>query len=54
MAIPELNANSVLTDQTWRSAASDLVLHCLQCPFYRIMEARHKWVNNSFIFLVIT
>ena len=32
--IPVFNANSVDPDQTPRSAACDLGLHCLQCPFY--------------------
>ena len=32
--ITVLNANSVDPDQTPRSTASDLGLHCCQCPFY--------------------
>ena len=42
----ELNANSVDHDQTPRSAASDLVLHCL--PMSHLWDARLKWVNVLF------
>ena len=41
----ELNANGVGSDQTPRSAASDLGLHCLQTS--RLWDARHKWVNGN-------
>ena len=41
MEIPVFNANSVDPDQTPRSAASDLGLHCLP------MDARHKWVITN-------
>ena len=44
---PVLNANSVDSDWTPHSAASDLSLHCL--PMSLLWEARHKWVNNSFL-----
>ena len=37
------NANSVDPDQTPRSAASDLGLHCL--PVFLLWDARLKWVN---------
>ena len=37
------NANSVDPDQTPRSAASDLGLHCL--PMSLLWDARHKWIN---------
>ena len=43
--IPVLNANSVDPDQTPRSAASDLGLHCL--PMSRLWDARLKWVNSG-------
>ena len=39
--IPVFNANSVDPDQTPRSAASDLGLHCL--PMSLLWDARHKW-----------
>ena len=35
--IPVLNANYVDPDQTPRSAASDLGLHCLPISFYRTL-----------------
>ena len=38
-----LNANSVDPDQTLRSAASELGLHCL--PVFLLWDARHKWVK---------
>ena len=41
--IPVFNANSVYPDQTPRSAASDLGLHCL--PMSLLWDTRHKWVN---------
>ena len=34
---------TVLTDQTPRSVASDLGLHCL--PMSLLWDARHRWVN---------
>ena len=37
------NSNSVDPDQTPRSAASDLDLHCL--PMSLLWNARHKWVT---------
>ena len=37
------NANSIYPDQTPRSVASDLGLHCL--PMSRLWDARHKWVK---------
>ena len=39
---PVFNANSVDPDQTPRSAASDLGLHCL--PVSLLGDARYKWV----------
>ena len=42
--IPAPNVNSVDSDQTPRSAASDLGLHCL--PKSLLGEARHKWANT--------
>ena len=44
IVMPVINANSVDPDQTQRSAASDLGLHCLQMS--HLWDARHKWVNN--------
>ena len=41
--ISETNANSVDRDQTPRSAASDLGLHCL--PVSLLWDARLKWVK---------
>ena len=46
--ISKLNANSVDPDQTPRSAASDLGLHCL--PVSLLWDARHKWVNFTLSF----
>ena len=43
--MPVINANSVDPDQTPRSAASDLGLHCL--PMSRLRDAGHKWVNGK-------
>ena len=40
-----LNANSVDPDQTPRSAASDLGLHCL--PMSLLWDARLKWVKKK-------
>ena len=50
MEIIELNANSVDPDQTPRSAASDLGLHCL--PMFLLWDARHKWVKDSHLTLL--
>ena len=41
--MPVINANSVDPDQTPRSAASDLGLHCL--PMSHLWDAWHKWAN---------
>ena len=41
MEITKLNANSVEPDQTPRSAASDLGLHCL--PMSLLRDTRLKW-----------
>ena len=41
--IPVLNANSVDLDQTPRSAASDLGLHCW--PVSLLWDAKHNWVK---------
>ena len=43
MEIPVFNANSVDPDQTPRSAASDLGLHCL--PITLLPDSRLEWVN---------
>ena len=45
IVIPVLNANSVDPDQTPRSVASDLGLHCL--PMSLLWDARHKWATYS-------
>ena len=45
--IPVFNANSVDPDQTPRSAASDLGLHCLSTAL--LWDAGHKWVNPSIV-----
>ena len=42
--MPVVNANSVDPDQTPRSVASDLGLHCL--PVSHLWNARHKWVKS--------
>ena len=42
--IPLFNANRVDPDQTPRSAASDLGLHCSPISF--LWKTRHKWVND--------
>ena len=42
--IPVLNANSVYPDQTPRSAASDLGLHCLAMS--HLWDARHRSVKE--------
>ena len=44
MAIRVLNANNVDPDQTPRSAASDLGLHCL--PMSLLRDAWYKLVNT--------
>ena len=44
--IPVFNGNSVDPDQTPRSVASDLGLHCLLMSL--LLDARIKWVNGSF------
>ena len=49
--MPVVNANSVDSDQTPRSAASDLGLHCL--PMSHLWDARHKWVNVVFLISLI-
>ena len=41
--IPVFNADGVDPDQTPRSVASNLGLHCLQMSL--LWDARHKWVN---------
>ena len=41
----KLNANSVDPDQTQRSVASYLSLHCL--PMSLLWDTRLKWVNRS-------
>ena len=43
--IPVLYANSVDPDQTPRSAASDLGLHCL--PMSLLWDTRLKWVKTA-------
>ena len=40
--IPVFNAKSLDPDQTPRSAASYLCLHCL--PMSLLWDTRHKWV----------
>ena len=45
----ELNANSVEPDQTPRSAASDLVLHCLSMSL--LWDARGKWAKTFAFYL---
>ena len=42
--IPIFDANSVDHDQTPRSVASDLGLHCLPMSF--VWDDGHKWVNR--------
>ena len=42
--IPEFNANSVDPDQTPRSAASDLGVHCL--PMSLLWDAWRIWVKT--------
>ena len=46
-----MEANSEETDQTPRSAASGLVLHCL--PMSHKKDARLKWANNETIILLV-
>ena len=41
----ERYANNVEPDQTPRSVASDLDLHCLRISF--LWDARHKWVKRT-------
>ena len=43
IAIPVSNANSVDPDQTPRSVASDLGLHCLKISL--LWDPRQKWVK---------
>ena len=50
IGIPVIDSNSVDPDQTPRSAASDLGIHCLQMS--HLWDARHKWVN-LYVFLFI-
>ena len=45
LEIPVFNANSVDFDQTPRSAASDLGLHCLLMSL--LWDARLKWVKSD-------
>ena len=45
MKISEFNANNVDPDQTPRSAASNLGLHCLLMLL--LWDARLIWVNNT-------
>ena len=47
MEISEFNENSTDPDQTPRSAASVLGLHCL--PMYFLCDARLKWVKKEII-----
>ena len=42
--ISELHANSIDSDQTPRSVASDLGLHCL--PLSLLWDARHKLIKG--------
>ena len=42
--ISELHTNSIAPDQTPRSAASDLDLHCLHLSL--LWDARHKWIKG--------
>ena len=46
--VPVFHANMLDPDQTPRSAASDLGLHCLPMSFLR--DTKHKWIKGS-IFL---
>ena len=46
MEISEFNANSVDPDQTPRSAASNLGLHCL--PMSLLWHIRLKWVKKRY------
>ena len=45
VGISELNTNSVDSDQTPRSVASDLDLHCLPMSF--LWDARLIWVSQA-------
>ena len=47
MEISEFNANSEDPDQTPRSAASDLGLHCLPMSF--LWDAMLKWVKSNIV-----
>ena len=48
--IPVIYANSVGPDQTPRSVASDLGLHCL--PMSLLWDARHKLVNSGVVLIL--
>ena len=48
--IPVFNSNSVDSDQTLRSAASELDLHCL--PMSLLWDARYKLVNIVYLISV--
>ena len=50
MGISAFNANSVGPDQTPRTAASDLGLHCLSMSL--LWNARYKWFNVPLLSLV--
>ena len=50
LVIPVLNANSVDSNQTPRSAASDLGLHFL--PMSLLWDARHKCFLLLFVFFI--
>ena len=50
--VSELIANNVDPDQTPRSAASDLGLHCLLESL--LWDARLKWVNLKYLNLMQT
>ena len=45
VGISQLNANNIDPDQTQRSVASDLGVHCL--PMSHLWDARLKWVKTS-------
>ena len=45
--IPTFNASSVDPDQTPRSAAFDLDLHCLTMT--RLWDAKHKWIKRGLL-----
>ena len=49
--LPVCNANSVDPDQTPRSVASDLGLHCLPFPFYRMLDINELRIKaEKFVF----